>query len=1683
MDGFGYRNWDNSGLDESYGSSPPTYTSDPYGFEPTRSDKNRGSKNKGKDVYDFEFGDDDISPEKPTKRLSNKTRRMSTDDRVNEILQQAKAAKPPIDTTTEDNVGEEDAYNSWKSSWNEIMEGVAESPNPDLTPIADSPAHSEQKPTSKMKSNRLNSSDSFDLSEADFEVGTHAARRSQEKANERRRRSAIETLPSKSSASPDIASKNRRSSMPANNNNSKPMISAGLSSIEEEDTNAPRDSMARYGSMGGKSDGDLLKYLVENRPNFRYPMDTDTTGSPSVFKSLNTDSDEPSPLTPTHSKRRQQQLLRRSLSPKPMTSSFKPTSEAKESKEVRASDDANVSYSMDDFDAMTPAKQEPSEQTQEVKAEKIVNEQTGGRDSMDEIRRRWLTNSVASSVFASIEEGNETKNTDGGGEDNVTPVEKASQSSGERYSDDEEHCTKPAEDESVRRSTTPPPPEPSRDEQDIASPIGRTSKSPVNSPPSEIPPPPPEPETVQSSIPSDPISRERSPATQPSDQVNSEQAQALKNEQERDSSPQYYTGGIEPRYSTTGDEYDTQQLPSAQPEYHHPVDTDSRSGTQKPYAIASQRYGYGAPDRTAGYESGERYDYFMPHDDNRRSAPYYQQQPIAFSDHYPPPYSVNGPRAVEIDPGEYMGSVRVSDNRSSHDPRKSSTNWPHAVLPLVPPSATELHAHIASMSTHQTTKQQISSKVSLLKSKKRVTKGRKFERSRSNDENTIKGRTVLAQSTQSIDSDDGVIDSHTSHRVSSRGIQDGSALSRIEIVNSKLLKQFEDLDREIKEMKASSTAKRKLVRKRSKSAEPAPQGSKRLDADTRRERMNREQSAAYSLQATQDLIQRQDDEALNAIRAIFRESVEKEAIIAQREMALNARESILEATQYRQLQSQQEKAWESKTKEELQSINDAQTDKIQTLENELRDLKAELYELKSADKPQTRRQSPVEANDMASSSAPDQRKLLSDISELENMCSMYERENQRLAQRLVDKDKEMRDARADFFDQQENLVKELNRLRNEVASNSAVSRSSARVTVPEEPAKHPTSRSWQQLRGDLDKDGMINSLEEQVAVLEKACTQKENSIGSLTQQINKLEKENIVLAKNLESVSKLAVDKRGIAESDFEGFAVPYLEPHRDTSAGDQEVKRGSVVEFGPHEGDEAAEIDYKQAVTELKSKLEQQRVQHFNEVKGLRAKVAWYAETQKLLEDVEQERAQLKEELESYKSNNMSVLSTSSATKPGRSNRNPSDVKRIRELESALEAARESIRKRFPDSVANLLYSNISSGDDSQLRIQSLMKERDDLKAELESCQLDMEKKITSIRQEYERMKIQHEKQVKVLQQQSSVARITSAPSDALPKGMPNSPVKTFAQSKERIQFLEAENARLRAFYTKKIEGLQKKYQAQVQAIKRGGAPEIHTGEKDKNNDRQELLNRIRFLEDELLQTSEELGKLKAISLMSSCQETKGQDTPPSQPRETSSRAPSQALSGQNDEEKTHLQNRINALEADIASLRVTVEPTASPSTSHISSLESDLRVQKEHVEKLKNQLSEYERMLREANEDFHRRIQSNHSEMKRKDDVISELQAEVLNLKDTLRVPQTPTMQQYVVMESKLSAIEDRLKNRERELLGALEQAKVAANMDRLRLQAIHEHEIREKDEQLMQFQLELEQLVSAMQQCEQQ
>ncbi|KAJ1436618.1 hypothetical protein B484DRAFT_253577 [Ochromonadaceae sp. CCMP2298] len=74
-------------------------------------------------------------------------------------------------------------------------------------------------------------------------------------------------------------------------------------------------------------------------------------------------------------------------------------------------------------------------------------------------------------------------------------------------------------------------------------------------------------------------------------------------------------------------------------------------------------------------------------------------------------------------------------------------------------------------------------------------------------------------------------------------------------------------------------------------------------------------------------------------------------------------------------------------------------------------------------------------------------------------------------------------------------------------------------------------------------------------------------------------------------------------------------------------------------------------------------------------------------------------------------------------------------------------------------------------------------------------------------------------------------------------------------------------------------------------------------------------------------------------------------------------------------------------------------------------------------------------------------------------------------------PEMRQFLRMEASIEALEGRLKRRERELQGVVEETKAAAQLERARLESLHAQEVREKDEQLVRFQQELLHLVSAL------
>jgi len=68
---------------------------------------------------------------------------------------------------------------------------------------------------------------------------------------------------------------------------------------------------------------------------------------------------------------------------------------------------------------------------------------------------------------------------------------------------------------------------------------------------------------------------------------------------------------------------------------------------------------------------------------------------------------------------------------------------------------------------------------------------------------------------------------------------------------------------------------------------------------------------------------------------------------------------------------------------------------------------------------------------------------------------------------------------------------------------------------------------------------------------------------------------------------------------------------------------------------------------------------------------------------------------------------------------------------------------------------------------------------------------------------------------------------------------------------------------------------------------------------------------------------------------------------------------------------------------------------------------------------------------------------------------------------------------MEAQVAQLETRLARREQEFSQAAAQGRSAAKMERARLEALHAAELRERDEQLVRFQQELEQLVYALRQ----
>ena len=120
----------------------------------------------------------------------------------------------------------------------------------------------------------------------------------------------------------------------------------------------------------------------------------------------------------------------------------------------------------------------------------------------------------------------------------------------------------------------------------------------------------------------------------------------------------------------------------------------------------------------------------------------------------------------------------------------------------------------------------------------------------------------------------------------------------------------------------------------------------------------------------------------------------------------------------------------------------------------------------------------------------DYQKLMLELSDLQSITNQYEKENKRLIEQVKERDKDMKELKVSFYDKQEALVRENNKLRN--ASSSSSSSNGAAVTAAAGMVSNAggagggaiisasASNTWSNLKSALDKDSLIDNRREQV---------------------------------------------------------------------------------------------------------------------------------------------------------------------------------------------------------------------------------------------------------------------------------------------------------------------------------------------------------------------------------------------------------------------------------------------------------------------------------------------------------------------------------------------------------------------------------------------------------------------------
>ncbi|RLN91218.1 hypothetical protein BBJ28_00017871, partial [Nothophytophthora sp. Chile5] len=369
--------------------------------------------------------------------------------------------------------------------------------------------------------------------------------------------------------------------------------------------------------------------------------------------------------------------------------------------------------------------------------------------------------------------------------------------------------------------------------------------------------------------------------------------------------------------------------------------------------------------------------------------------------------------------------------------------------------------------------------------------------------------------------------------------------------------------------------------------------------------------------------------------------------------------------------------------------------------------------------------------------------LEKEIKTQDNLIAAFQKENERLMRQLK---QAQQDVQYDVHEANEELRRQLRRLQDqagEAAADTGDNTSKARYRVAVE--------------ARLEAEAHALALQEELAAVRLTHQQK---VNELTLELNRVKKAKVEL------------------ECRYEGV---------DLSQVAQEA----------------------QQVKELQTELALARKEHVHALNALQKKLDWYVENQRLLDDQDEELKRLRLQVAGQVSE---VAATSAKPErhssqaggpsPMRSHRrSPADIRRIQELEARLSELEEAMRRRHPDSLANLILASRRADEESKAR--TLEREHEEKLAavsrELEQAQESSETRLASFRQQQEKLLLQYRRKLKEQEKQlKQLAKphkppVKDANGATIPAG--------------------EELKRVRRFYADKIKDLERKWEAKYRA------------------------------------------------------------------------------------------------------------------------------------------------------------------------------------------------------------------------------------------------------------------------------